>query len=354
MDFWAGELGDNYIKGIKHNNVMDSVYNYLHKNEPKINYPFKNLFLDNGAFSILKNNYTHKKKKIKINLASIIDIQEKLKPKYTVPFDYPFNPQMAIKDMEKNWEKTINNIDYWKDCTNLNLIPALHGWSKSSLEKNIHILYKKDFDYIALGSAFILKEKFKGFFGDRQPHKNIYEAFLYFASLAKKLDIYIHIFGIGSSPLTFHLANFCEIKSSDSSGYRRKAAYGKIVLPQTGERYAGNGSAKFGFNWKKGFKFDNIFTEEEKRKLRECKCPECKKISRHAYRRWKHLCSDWKIRAIHNKWVIEQEEIISNKLIQQGWDVYEGFIDKMMENSRPFKSLWNFIKNTKKIYFRKI
>jgi len=145
------------------------------------------------------------------------------------------------------------------------------------------------------------------------------------------------------------LTAFCEIKSSDSSGYRRKAAFGKIVLPQTAERYAGNGSSKFGVSRGKKLNYNNIFSEDEKTKLKECGCPACKKISSHGYRRWKHLCSDWTLRAIHNKWVMEQEAKISKDLIKEGWDVYESFIDKMMEKSR-LKSLWNFVKNSKKKY----
>ena len=150
--------------------------------------------------------------------------------------------------------------------------------------------------------------------------------------------------------MTYHFAAFCEIKSSDSSGYRRKAAYGKIVLPQTAERYAGNGFARFGLKTKNGLLYNEIFSDDEKKKLAECKCPECQKISKHPYRRWKHLCSDWKIRAIHNKWVMEQEEEVSYELIKQGWDYYEKFIDKMMEKSH-LKYLWKFIKNTKERYF---
>ena len=329
---------------------MDSVYNYLKYEEPKIKYKYKNLFLDNGAFSILKNNYNRKKKKININLDRILDIQEKLYPEYTVPFDYPLEPSMTTKLMEKSWEKTLKNIDYWNECSSLDLVPALHAWNKKTLTLNLQQLFKKDFDFIALGSTFILKEKFKGFFGDRQPNKNIYEAFLFVNSIAKEFGMKIHVFGLGSSPLSFHIAAYCEIFSADSSGYRRKAAYGKIILPQTGERYAGNGTARFGVNWKKGLKYSNIFSQEEKKKLKECKCPECRKIIKNSYIRWKHLCSDWKFRAIHNKYVMEQEEKISKSLIQEGWDVYEKFIDKMMDKS-SLKSLWNFIKENKKIYF---
>ncbi|MBD3215027.1 MAG: hypothetical protein GF311_20615 [Candidatus Lokiarchaeota archaeon] len=350
MDYWAGELGTNYIKGIKHNNVMDSVYNYLEVENPVIKYPFENLFLDNGAFSIFKNNFSGKKQKIEIDINNIIDIQETFKPKYTVPFDYPFQTDMTIKQMESNWSNSKDNIIYWQDCTNLDLIPALHGWNKNSLKKNLEFLQKNDFNYIALGSTFILKDNFKGYFGDRQPNKNVYEAFLYLSSLAQKYGMDLHIFGIGSSPLSYHIAAFCEIKSSDSSGYRRKAAYGKIILPGTGERYAGNGSASFGVNRNKGLDFNNIFSENEKKKLENCNCPECRKISKHSYRRWKHLCSDWKYRAIHNKWIMEQEEQMSKNLIEKGWDVYEMFIEEMMETS-GLKWLWDFVKEMKPKYF---
>ena len=48
---------------------------------------------------------------------------------------------------------------------------------------------------------------------------------------------------------------------------------------------------------------------------------------------------------------MEQEENKSHELIQQGWDVYEEFIDKMMQNSR-LKWLWNFIKEAKVKYFK--
>lgn len=350
MEFWAGENGKSSIRDIKYENVMDSVYPYLYKENPEIKYKYRNLFLDNGAYSIFKNNYNKRKKKVKLNLDSIINIQEKFNPKYTVPFDYPLNQNMNRNIMEKKWKQTLENIDYWDNSTNLNIVPALHGWNKTSLTNNLNILHKKNFYYIALGSTFILDTSFKGYFGDRQPNKSIYEAFIYLASLGKKINVDFHIFGLGSSPLAYHLAAYCEIKSSDSSGYRRKAAFGKIILPHTGERYAGNGKATFGVNRNRKLSYENIFSIDDKEKLKNCACPECRKISKHGYRRWKHLCSDWTVRAKHNKWVMEQEEKTAQKMITEGWDVYEKFIDKIMEKS-SLKYLWNHIKNVKKLYF---
>ncbi len=46
-----------------------------------------------------------------------------------------------------------------------------------------------------------------------------------------------------------------------------------------------------------------------------------------------------------------EQEVISNKLIQQGWDIYEEFIDKMIRKSR-LRWLWNFIKKAKVKYFQ--
>ncbi len=44
MKFWAGESPNESIK-IKHNYVMDSVINYYAKEEPKINYKYKKIFI---------------------------------------------------------------------------------------------------------------------------------------------------------------------------------------------------------------------------------------------------------------------------------------------------------------------
>ncbi|MHA1253669.1 MAG: hypothetical protein ACTSRP_27125 [Candidatus Helarchaeota archaeon] len=341
MEFWAGEVGNNFIKkSINHNKVMDSVVNYLKVDEPEIKYKFNKLFLDNGAYTLQKI------RKIKITrkfLENIITIQEKISPDLTVPFDYPFNSNLSEQVMLKRWEKTKENIEYWSSSTNLNLVPALHAWNKKSLIQNLKWLYNKDFDYISVGSVLLLKNNFNGFFGDRQPNKNLIHSLIFINKIAKSYDQKIHIFGFGSSPLMYHLGAYIGIKSSDSCGYRRKAAYGKIILPQTGERYAGNGHAKFGVNPKHKNNFSKIFTSEEKIKLKECNCPTCREISKHPYRRWLHLRKNWVLRAIHNKWVMENEEKLAHKLLLEGIDIYEEFLDKIFQKS-GLKYLWEYTK----------
>lgn len=57
------------------------------------------------------------------------------------------------------------------------------------------------------------------------------------------------------------------VDSTDSAGYRRKAAYGKILLPGTGERYVGRGDAKFGIS---------KLSQNEVILLCKCQCPICR------------------------------------------------------------------------------
>lgn len=337
MKFWAGESPNESIK-IKHNYVMDSVINYYAKEEPKINYKYKKLFLDNGAFSTLKNSNGNKKE---LNKERVLDVQERLKPSYTVPLDYPFTPEMKQPVMEKRWHETKNNINYWSETSNLDLVPALHAWNISSLEKNINWLYQHDFEYISLGSILTMDDEFKGFFGDRQPSKSFIDSIIMAQQIANRYNLKIHIFGFGSSPIMYHIGAFCGLKSTDSIGYKRKAAYGKIILPQTGERDCGNGKAVFG-NKKEGYNIDVFFSEEDKKKLESCECSVCKDLPKNAEARWENLRQDWVKRAYHNKWVMEHEERVMNEL-KNDTDKYKTFLDESIGKS-GLKHLWEYAK----------
>lgn len=343
MKFWAGESPNESIK-IKHNYVMDSVINYYAKEEPKVNYKYKKLFLDNGAFSTLKNNNGNKIELIK---EKVLDVQETLKPNYTVPLDYPFTSEMNKPVMEKRWHETKENIEYWSETSNLDLVPALHAWDNISLEKNIEWLYQHDFDYISLGSILTIDNEFKGFFGDRQPSKSFIDSIILSQQIANKYGLKIHIFGFGSSPIMYHIGAFCGLKSTDSIGYKRKAAYGKIILPQTGERCCGNGEAVFG-NKKEGYNIDVFFSDEDKVKLETCECPVCKELPNNAEERWEILRHDWVKRAYHNKWVMEHEEKVANSYKDDRIGYIE-FLDDSIGNS-GLKHLWEYTKRRIKHY----
>lgn len=337
MKFWAGETPNEAIK-LKHDYVMDSVINYYNKEDPKINYKYKKLFLDNGAFSALKN--TNPTKSL-LNKERVLDVQETLKPTFTVPLDYPFTPEMPNSIMRKRWLETKSNIEYWSDATKLDLVPALHAWDSKSLENNVKWLYSKDFDYISMGSVLTTKDEFSGFFGDRQPSKAFIDSIITSQQIANKFDMQVHIFGFGSSPIMYHIGAYCGLKSTDSIGYKRKAAYGKIILPQKGERYCGNGEAKFGINTK-GDSIESFLNKDDMNQLENCECPICRTQPKNAKIRWDNMRYDWVKRTHHNKWVMEQEEKIAEQFKDDKIE-YEKFLNETIGKS-GLKHLWEYTK----------
>ena len=327
---WMGEQKSPVIHDRTNDHVLDSAINYYKDENPKLPYDAGELFLDNGAFTANMQN-------IELDLQKVIQIQEKLDPSKTIPYDYPFKNGLSSSQMEQRWKKTAKNIQYWQTSTSLTgrLVPALHAWNKDSLKKNLNWLQKHgDSDYLAVGS--VVTSKFTegtGFFGDRQPNKSLIDMLsLTIESVKKETDFNIHLMGLGSSPLTLHLGYYLGIESTDSAGYRRKAAYGQIVLPGTGERYAGNNSAKFGGGV--------YFKRNDLKKLHECTCPVCK-INQD------QLWNDWKARAIHNDFVMKNERKLAEKLIKNGQEAYEKHLNHMYKGS-SLNYLWEYAKLKKK------
>lgn len=310
--------------------VMDSVFNYYRKEEPKLPYKAGELFLDSGAFTANMQDIELKKDRV-------IDIQEKLNPSKTIPFDFPFKNGMSVSIMEKRWKMTAKNITYWQTSTTLKqkLVPALHAWGRDSLQKNLKWLQKHgDSDYVAVGS--VVGPQFTsntGFFGDRTPNKHLIDMLsLSIESIKGNTDFKIHLMGLGSSPLSLHFGFYLGIESTDSSGYRRKAAYGQIVLPCTGERYVGNETATFGGAVP--------LTRKDMKLLHECDCPICR-INQDS------LWHDWRARAIHNDHVMKRERELAVKLMDDGEEAYEKYLNDIYKKS-SFNYLWNYAKLKKR------
>ena len=321
---WVGEQPGYILE--EHEKVMDSVINYYYLTDAKIPYKYEKLFLDNGAYTAL---YQGKE----LDAERVLDLQERIDPDFTIPLDYPYKPGMERNEMEERWKRTKENILYWQESSSLEIIPSLHAVGTQMVVNSIRWLQKRcDSEFLAVGSVITrynsrikINEKFRGFFGDRQPSKQLVDTLLFVGQMAKDYsDFDVHIMGFGSSPLTYHLGVYCGVHSTDCSGHRRKAAFGKIILPQTGERYVCDRDAKFGVK-----KLD----EDDVEKLIGCNCPICGNMPPDFKIRKEKLVSDWILRAIHNKWVMEEEERIAKELIEEGSDVYENFLDKIFKRS---------------------
>jgi 7-cyano-7-deazaguanine tRNA-ribosyltransferase len=330
--FWIGEENKHPVmKNRERDLVMDSAIHYYASRTPKLKYYPGRLFLDSGAFTAAMRN-------LELDKEKVAEIQERLSPDLVIPLDYPIKPGMSIEAMRSSWEKTRNNILYWLENTSLSnkTVPTLHSWDRNSLISNIRWLSKTcDSDFLAIGVVVTPEfTHFNGFFKDRQPSIE----FIRMLSIAieevkRRTDFRVHVMGLGSSPLMLHIAYWLGVDSTDSSGYRRKAAFGKIVLPGKGERYIGNRYGSFGRRY---------LTKRELEILSQCTCLVCLTDQ-------SKLWYDWKARAIHNEHVMKAEANTAHELMTRGVDVYEKYLDKIFSNSKfGLDYLWRYAKLIRK------
>jgi queuine/archaeosine tRNA-ribosyltransferase len=139
----------------------------------------------------------------------------------------------------------------------------------------------------------------------------------------RNTDFKIHIMGCGSSPLSLHIAYWLGANSVDSSGHRRRAAYGNIILPGTSDRYVGGREGKF---------VTRRMNQRERRLLSECNCPACRRDPQ-------LIWQNWEARAIHNRYVIKNERNKAENWLSQGRDVYEERLESMYRRSGSYH-LW--------------
>jgi 7-cyano-7-deazaguanine tRNA-ribosyltransferase len=340
---WIGEQPSPVKTDRSSDLVMDSVINYYDSDQRKPGYEWGQLFLDNGAF-------TARMKGVTLQRDRVIKVQESIDPDLTIPLDYPFKVGEPQNSMKKLWNKTQENITYWQTSTNLRkrLVPALHAWDKNSLIRNIRWLERNaDSDFIALGSIVGPRfQKFDGFFGDRQPSTELVDMLaLAISSVQRLTDFKVHLMGFGSSPLMLHLGYYLGAQSTDSTGYRRKAAFGKIVLPGKGERHVGDDSVTGRGFGKSAMSINegNPNREEDLALLKRCGCPVCTASA-------DTLWIDWKARAIHNEFVMKQEASVAHYFSSKGESTYESYLDRVVFPGSSLRYLWEYAKLRKNYY----
>jgi queuine/archaeosine tRNA-ribosyltransferase len=321
LALWLGEDGSRIVQDHSSDDVMDSAIYYLEDENPKVGYKFSRLFLDNGAYSA-------NRKGIDLEREKVIELQEAIWPNFTIPLDFPFRSGETVEIMRNKWAKTVENIIYWQSSTRLigRLAPALHGWSRDSLKKNAEDLQKNaDTEMICLGSLVneqFMKRRF--YFGDRVPSEEFVLMLHKTIEIVKRnTNFKIHIMGCGSSPLSLHLAYWLGADSVDSSGHRRRAAYGNIILPGTSDRYIGGREGKF---------VKRRVNERERRLMSECNCLACRRDPQ-------LIWQNWEARAIHNRYVIKNERNKAEEWRSQGRKMYEEKLESMYRRSGSYH-LW--------------
>jgi len=332
MLLWITEGPKPVIKERYSDHIVDSAINYLDIKNIERKYSPLKLMTDSGA-------YTATRKGISLDPYKILEIQEKLRSDIYVPLDYPFTAEMTISEIQDRWKKTIENTRLWVEALNRkkDVMPIVHALGQQNLYETVKILSNiaGNADYMGFGTIMFTKDDIKGYLGDRRLSISFINALMEFIKVVKEeYGFKVHIAGFGSSPLTLYLAIYLGIDSVDSSGFRRRAAYGKILLPGKGERYVGRGDARFGIT---------KLSSEDLQQIKECDCPICRTDP-------SLLWKSWRARAIHNEWVLKKTWLEGIRMARKDIEAYERYLDGIFEKS-SLRYIWKYIKtNYRRIY----
>ena len=333
---WLVEAREPLLRDRLKDHVMDSVYYYLRYNVVRRKYNPYRLMVDSGA-------YTAARKGVLLDVDRVVDVQESLKADIAVPLDYPFMPGMDFNEMTRRVELTIRNTLLWGEIISplIKITPIVHAVGAKGLREVIRKISNANRLSGVLGMGTVVlspmqsEASLKGFLGDRQPRLELINSIVEFSRMAREHDFKVHVSGLGSSPLMIYLAVYLGVDSTDTSGYRRRAAYGKILLPGFGERYVGDGRAKFG-----AVKLGR----SELELLKNCDCPVCRMDP-------SMLFKDWRARAIHNEYVLKRTWKNALELANRDITEYERFLNKIFLNS-TLRYLWKYAKMIRR--YRKV
>lgn len=272
------------------------------------------VMMDSGGFLFQQKN------KLDVSPNTILDLYHLANPDIGVILDYPLNPLQSYYINYRRWKKTIDNTIYMYQNNGTSvLMPVLHGYTLRKLRNACREIKKIDDDpkIIGLGSLVPLIFRTKGM-------RNFVNSMHFVVDAIKLVRnefpyTFLHIFGIGSTN-SMHLMFSLGVDSLDSTGWRLKAAYGRIQLSGIGDRYV-----------QKHHNGRKVISEAEKNKLSLCECPVCRNHT--IKEQIKILDESFKKRALHNAWVFMKEEKMFKESLEKGST--ETFVKNRLENS-PF------------------
>jgi 7-cyano-7-deazaguanine tRNA-ribosyltransferase len=279
------------------------VHDYLNFHGP--------VMMDSGGFLFMM------KRTMRIRPQMILDLYEATKPNFGVVLDHPLALRLTRTEVRGRQIVTLRNTKSMTSrskSANPELIPVIHGHTIESVKWFIRRLNAiGEFRLYGIGSLVPSVFNARGVGGIHNVIRIV--SFVRKALPSKK----IHVFGVGSA-ITMHLMFAAGADSLDSSSWRSKAAYGIIQLPGIGDRYitgrAGRTTGKTYLN----------LSRSEKNMLETCKCPACRREGLTDLKR------SFKMRALHNAWVLQREVEKARRRLREG--TYDDYVDEVVGNSR--------------------
>ncbi len=194
--------------------------------------PIKRLWVDSGGFQILV-------KGLKVSIEDIVERFKSIEGDLYMSLDVP--PRMpGCSDREllkvniSNFERIYERVDKGT------VVPVVHCTFTPDLILDAIDVYRSyGTKVIACGAAVpsIMARHGRG---------SRLIPLIALAIVRKVFAGRIHVLGVGGSNTMRCVVSALGIDSLDSSAWRVKAAYGKVLVPGLGERYVGDKNAKFG------------------------------------------------------------------------------------------------------------
>lgn len=192
------------------------------------------VWMDSGGYQFLR----HGKVPDIEDLAVVYDRYWDVR--YFLNLDYPPNPTDSEYDLELKLKASLRNYEYLVRRFN-NVLPVIHyHWRTNIIMKYL----TKYLDYnppcIAIGGLVPYVLISRGV-----PKNSRKSALEFLLRVRQEVNVCIHVLGLGS-PVINPILKLMGIDSTDTSTWRVKAAYGKVVMPGGGERHVSGREIRFG------------------------------------------------------------------------------------------------------------
>jgi len=240
------------------------------------------IFLDSGGYQAMK-------KGVDIKIEDLIKVYKLAEADFYFSLDYP---SYTARNSRGKIARTIAN--YERLCKVLeNVIPIVHpNMNRALAEFEAYNIYSPQ--YMAIGGLVPLMLTTRGLLNGR---KTAIDLIVKLRMLHKGK---LHVMGLGA-PTVLPIIKTLNCDSTDSASWRIKAAHGKIVLPNGGERYISLKDAKFGVV---------PLSAGELEFVEKLQSPILKEYG------WENIRSSFEVRALFNAWVTL---LVANK--PEAWEV---------------------------------
>ena len=193
--------------------------------------PARKVWVDSGGYQIMV-------KGLKISIDTIIQRYRELDADIYMSLDIP--PRTLCPDDKELVKKNIENYEILRTkLDDKTIVPVVHCYEPNLMLEAIDIYRSLGAKMIAFGGAVPPTMGRMGRGSRLLP-------LIALAIVVKASKLPVHVLGLGGANTMYTVVKILGASSMDSSAWRIKAAYGKIIVPGLGERYVGNGKARFG------------------------------------------------------------------------------------------------------------